>query len=123
MVRKDFGWFNRTLAPDFTVTSHGHTVGRKEALQGYRMNFAVFNTVDSSHSTCLSASTKGDILMALVDGKMTATTISRDAKTVKVVAQVRDREKWAKIGGHWKLETVTIVSDKMTVDGKPIPAQ
>jgi hypothetical protein len=123
IMKKDIGWFGRTAAPGFWAIDHGQKMNVNQAMAGIKQLFAAMKSIDSVHSSCVSASMKGDTVTAVVDGKIMGTMIGAKGKTMKIVDQSRDRETWVKMGGKWKIKSVTMISDHMTANGKPLPGQ
>ena len=47
------------------------------------------------------------------------TMMGPDKKSHKIVAVMTSKDTWVKTKGGWKMSSMTVVSSKMTSDGKP----
>jgi hypothetical protein len=105
VLRKDFGWFERTYAPDFRQLADGQAIPRTAALAQLRHGLLGM-TVRSLKGQVLSVRPKGAGYVATVEftGTMRAGISGQPAT---LTAKWKDDQTWAPAKGRWVLKSLS----------------
>ncbi|HEV2473456.1 MAG TPA: nuclear transport factor 2 family protein [Chthonomonadales bacterium] len=129
MEHKDLKGAMADVTGDFTFVYPGHgTINRKQAETEMRILFAseesakmtyVLDSVQVHGSSAVVVITEaGSFLGKDLEGRLGAR-----GKVHRIADKSRSRDEWIKTSGGWKCRKSTVLSDRMTVDGKPFQRQ
>lgn len=121
MMTGQFGWFERVAAPDFfEVDRPGHKMNRADSLAQIKAGVGTVKvkTLDSK-VVKVKPTAKGYV--ATVEVHMVLNLpASPGQKPAVVDSQMRYEETWSKDKGVWKMHSLNTLSDKSTLNGKPM---
>jgi hypothetical protein len=119
---KDAKALEAVLAPDVVFVQKGKSIGRKEALVNMRQFFGMMKTLNAKF-TVLKATQKGSDIVTTVNytfsGLMTDPQAKKDHKMVNTGTA---RYTWAQTKKGLMMKRLENLSEKMTMDGKPMPS-
>ena len=111
------------LAPNFTQNMKGgRSMSLKQALSQMKMEFQSIKSFDKFDITLTSINVSGKNANVNTSYTMKGTTMpmGKDKKSHVLAGTGTTTDKLVKTSGGWKFLSTTDVSQKMTMDGKPI---
>jgi hypothetical protein len=122
LAHKDFKGFEAAIkpfvTPDFKYIEQGNSMGLSQMVEGIKQGVGPMN-VTSANDKTLSVTEQGKTGTIMSTHSLTGTMKGPDKKTHKIVARITSKDAWVKVGSTWKMSSMTVVSSKMTRDGKP----
>lgn len=120
MEKKDAKSLFSVMTPDFTMTMMGKTSGREESQKGMEQWFGMMKNIRAS-MTVTKVVVKGDTA-TITDRYRTSGTTLPDPKTKKsgkLVDAGVETATWTRVNGQWMMKKLAMVTQKMTMNGKP----
>lgn len=120
LMHKDMSWFEAVAAPNFTETDmSGKKSGRNTSLQDMKagMKPVTFTKVETR---LLSLKQSGKSFVAVTQNVVEGRARGADGKTAKFKDTGTQRETWIQSGKKWMITSLVSLTDKMTVNGKPM---
>ena len=120
ILKGDAGWYRTHLAPEYKATSKtGKTKNKTQEIAEFSaMSKGV--KVTSVVPKVTKAAMTGDRMATTTDVKLAATMKGPDGKPHVLKVAIRAATTWTKRGGVWTKRTERTVSEKATMDGRPI---
>lgn len=105
---------------DFTMKQPGKKPQNAEQVKAAMMQeFAMAKSVDEVKMTVTKFTVTGYTAEATTSGKMSLSMYGQQGKTNKLVDLSTTKDTWVKGADGWKIKSVDVITDKMTLDGKP----
>ena len=90
-------------------------------VSGIRMGLSAYTKMTQVSMTVLSAKERGDKGSVVERQMMDGIVMGPDKKAHKMSYVGLSTETYRKVNGQWKMATMSVKTDKMTMDGKPVP--
>ena len=125
---KDVAAFKKVVkggvTPDFKYVDDGHAMNFDQMIEGMKQGFAMYSTFTKVEAKIVSVSEKGSAGTAVEKHTMVGTMLDPKTKKNHVVAfEGTSDETFKKVNGKWLMASMAMKTDKMTMDGKPMPMQ
>lgn len=117
---KDVKTLESAMTADFTETSMGRTMNRKESVAGLKQFLGMFKTIRCSF-TMTSWTGAGSRATTTDKVHFWGTMIGPDKKSHKIDATRSETMTWVKSGKRWMIKRIVAKNEKMLMDGKPMP--
>ncbi len=125
MMKKDIEGFKKIVkggvTPDFKYSEGGPSMGFDEMVAGMKQGFAMYSKITKTTTKLVSVKEKGNDGTAVEKHTMVGMMMGPDKKSHKVVFAGTSDETYKKVGKKWLMASMTMKTDKMTMDGKPMP--
>ncbi|MBS1717046.1 MAG: nuclear transport factor 2 family protein [Armatimonadetes bacterium] len=113
-------FLNRTSTNDFTMKQMGQTFDKKAVIAQMKQQLSM-GKVNESKTKVKSIVINGSTATVMTSGSFKMTMKGKNQDKAHVFAgQSETKDTWVKEGRVWKMKSIESVSDKMTMDGKPI---
>ena len=120
VLKGNAGWYRTHLAPEYKSTGReGKVRNKAQIIEDFLTNRKRFE-VKSVVPKVTKALMNGDRMATTTDAKMVATVEGPDGKPHTLTVTMWANTTWTKRGGVWTKLTEKTVSEKTTVDGKPM---
>ena len=122
---KDIKGFMSVYTPDYTSKANGKTMSAKEMEAEMKMNMSNTKSVESATLSLGKVAVKGEAATADATFSLKATIadpqgrMGKPGATHKMGVVEKAREIWVKTKGGWKNKRSDMISETMTLDGKP----
>lgn len=124
MLKKDFKALNKaiksTVTPDFVYVEAGQKQDVDTMLSHMKTGIGGMGKVTVAKAKVLSLKEKGSTAMAKAEHTIGGTMPGPDGKPHVMVIIGSVEETYVKKGGKWKMSKMVWLSQKMTMDGKPM---
>lgn len=104
---------------DFSYTEKGQTMGGEQMKQMMQQQFAAMKSCDKMVMKIDKLTVKGNTATVMSSSEGVMTIGGADGKTHKMADKNTSKDTWVKTPEGWKCKNVTVLTDKMTMDGKP----
>ena len=126
MKKKDVEGFKKlvkgAVTPDFKYSEDGRSMGFDEMVEGMKQGFAIYSTISKVDTKIVTVSQKGTAGTAVEKHMMEGTMMDpKTRKSHKVAFIGTSHETYKKVKGKWLMASMDMKTDKMTMDGKPMP--
>lgn len=133
MLKKDFaGWKKQKLdnsTADFASYGKPDKTGKakkKTRVDEFKEMDQILPMIDSvpksiSHVDHLTIGPKTIVATVTSMGEMKTKKLPQDNKSHTFGGTSTTVDTWVKVGATWKMKTTKTISDKMVIDGKPMP--
>lgn len=121
MMTGDMGWFERVAAPDYVeYEKPGMKTDRKQSMAMMKSSMAGVK-IKTFENKVEKVQPKGKGMVVTTNCHMVMVMpAAKGAKPMVMDAHMRYEETWSKDGGVWKIHVLRTLSDKSTMDGKPM---
>ena len=117
LARHDIAGVSELLAYDYrAIGPNGDSVDRQHVLSDFSRQMNAMNHITWPR-TIKSLSVKGPSALAVVDGHLSAITVSKPPHRLELIATTQDS--WVRSSAGWRLKSSRLVRSKMLLDGKP----
>lgn len=126
MKKRDVAAFKKIVqggvTSDFKYSEDGRAQTFDEMVEGMKQGFAMYSTISRADTKIISVSEKGTSGTAVEKHTMAGTMIDPKSKKKHVVVfEGTSNETYKKLNGKWLMASMDMKTDKMTMDGKPMP--
>lgn len=123
--KKDIAAFTRVvkggMTPDFKYIDDGSKpMDYDHMVAGMKQAFAVYQKITKVETSVLSVKEKGNAGTAVERHTMEGLVAGPDKKPHKMVFVGTSTETFRKVHGMWLMASMSMKTDKMTMDGKPM---
>jgi ketosteroid isomerase-like protein len=119
MTAKDVKGVMATATKDFSYTSHGKTLTGDEVAAKMQQQFQSIPGSPKFKYTIVSCEVKGKGATVVMNDDMVLQMASKDNKPHLIASASQSKLALVKTGKAWLIKSETILSNKLTVDGKP----
>ena len=120
ILKGDAGWYRTHLAPEYKATDMAGKAKTKTQEIAYFTAASKKAQVESVVPKVTKAAMTGDRMTTTTDVRMAASLKGPDGKPHALKVALRATATWTKRGGVWTKLTEKTVSEKATMDGKPM---
>jgi hypothetical protein len=125
LMKRDVAAFSKVVkgyvTSDFKYSDFGgKPMDFDKMVAEMRQGLSAYSKITKSTSVVVSAKEHGSAGSAVEKQTMEGLTMGPDKKTHKMVYEGTSTETFRKVQGKWKMATMVVKTDKMTLDGKPI---
>jgi hypothetical protein len=99
----------------------GKPMNFDKMVAGMQQAFAMYKQITTAKTTILSVKEHGNTATAVEKHTMGGIVAGGDKKTHKMVFEGTSTETYRKVKGQWLMSSMSMKTDKMTMDGKPMP--
>jgi len=120
MGKKNAMGLAKGMTDDFTYTEKGQTSNRTDTLQKMQSQMGMMKTFHAGFKPTKFTAKGGDVV---VNCNYSFSGMMADPKTKKMHRMADSGtcvDTWTKAGGHWMMKAISIKTDKMMMDGKPM---
>ena len=125
MMKKDIKGFEKivkpAVTPDFKYSEGGPAMGFDEMIAGMKQGFAMYSKITKAQTKLVSVKENGSMGSSVEKHTMVGMMMGPDKKSHKVVFAGTSNSTYKKVNGKWLMATMNMKTDKMTMDGKPMP--
>ena len=119
VVAKDLKTIMATGAPGFTYTEAGHTMSGDQVSAQMQQQFQATTGTPKSKTTVTSVVVKGTTAVVGSIGVTELQMVLPDGKPHKLSSTSKTSDTLTKTAKGWLFQKINILSNKMTLDGKP----
>lgn len=109
------------MTPDFKYTEGDRTMNFDQMIEGIKQGFSMYSKMTHVSMAVLSVKEHGDKGTAVERQAMNGVVKGPDKKDHKTSYVGLSTETYRKVNGEWKMASMSIKMEKMTMDGKPMP--
>jgi hypothetical protein len=109
------------MTSDFKYTEGDQIMNFDQMVGGIRQGFSKYSKITSVSMRVLSVKEHGATGTVVESQTMDGIVKGPDKKTHKAAYAGVSTETYRKVNGLWKMATMSIKTEKMTFDGKPMP--
>lgn len=110
------------MTPDFKYSDDGSKpMDYKTMVAGMKQGLGMYSKITDSWAKVVSVKEHGSTATAVEKHYMAGLTTGRDKKPHKMAYEGTSIETFRKVHGVWKMSSMSMKTDKMTMDGKPVP--
>lgn len=120
MMAKDTKALMRLCAKDFTAKQNGQVYTAAQIRAQMDTQFKTIKKVDSVKTTVTSLKIDRERAAAATSFVYVGTIVGADGKPHKMVFKGSSKDSLVKVSGKWLFKSTELVSEKGTLDGKPI---
>lgn len=118
IVAKDIKGVMATSTKDFSYTENGKTITGEAMSAQMQQQFTMMSGTPKAKFSIISIDVKGKSATVVSTDVTEMSMALQDGKAHKIVASGKSKDLLVKTKDGWLMKTVTVLSNKMTLDGK-----